>query len=69
MADMGPSLRRDDMKKRNLHDLIGNFRIRGPGSSLPALIEGGFLKPDDDRVAATAAGRQRLNAGLAAVLS
>jgi len=26
------------------HHLIENFRIRGPGSSLPALIDGGFLR-------------------------
>jgi len=36
--------------------------------TLPALIEGGFLTSDQDRLAATAAGRQRLNAVLAALL-
>jgi hypothetical protein len=36
---------------------------------LPPLIDGGFLLLDDDRLAATAAGRQRLNAVLAALLA
>jgi putative oxygen-independent coproporphyrinogen III oxidase len=37
--------------------------------SLPRLVEGGFLTLDADRLAATAAGRQRLNAVLGALLS
>jgi len=36
--------------------------------TLPLLVEGGFLILDDDRLAATAAGRQRLNAVLGALL-
>ena len=36
--------------------------------TLPPLIEGGFLTLDRDRLAATPAGRQRLNAVLAALL-
>ena len=36
--------------------------------TLPRLVEGGFLSLDGDRLAATAAGRQRLNAVLAALL-
>jgi coproporphyrinogen III oxidase-like Fe-S oxidoreductase len=36
--------------------------------SLPSLIEGGFLVLDGQRLAATPAGRQRLNAVLAALL-
>ena len=39
------------------------------GTALPRLIEGGFLNLDDKRLAATAAGRQRLNAVLAALLA
>jgi oxygen-independent coproporphyrinogen-3 oxidase len=39
------------------------------GAVLPPLIDGGFLLLDDDRLAATAAGRQRLNAVLAALLA
>jgi oxygen-independent coproporphyrinogen-3 oxidase len=39
------------------------------GSNLAPLIEGGFVTLDPERLVATAAGRQRLNAVLAAVLS
>jgi hypothetical protein len=38
------------------------------GRSLPPLVEGGFLTLDAERLAATGAGRQRLNAVLAALL-
>jgi putative oxygen-independent coproporphyrinogen III oxidase len=38
------------------------------GDNLPPLIDGGFLTLDVERLAATAAGRQRLNAVLAALL-
>jgi oxygen-independent coproporphyrinogen-3 oxidase len=38
------------------------------GGSLAPLIEGGFLTLDEERLAATAAGRQRLNAVLTALL-
>ena len=38
------------------------------GRNLAPLVEGGFLTLDRDRLAATAAGRQRLNAVLAALL-
>ncbi len=38
------------------------------GGSLAPLLEGGFLTLDQERLAATAAGRQRLNAVLAALL-
>jgi putative oxygen-independent coproporphyrinogen III oxidase len=39
------------------------------GAVLPPLIDGGFVTLDADRLAATAAGRQRLNAVLAALLA
>jgi oxygen-independent coproporphyrinogen-3 oxidase len=39
------------------------------GSNLARLIEGGFLTLDPERLAATPAGRQRLNAVLSALLS
>ena len=39
------------------------------GRNLPPLIEGGFLTLDTERLAATPAGRQCLNAVLAALLS
>jgi coproporphyrinogen III oxidase-like Fe-S oxidoreductase len=38
------------------------------GDNLVPLVEGGFLTLDRDRLAATAAGRQRLNAVLATLL-
>jgi putative oxygen-independent coproporphyrinogen III oxidase len=38
------------------------------GTRLERLVEGGFLELDSERIAATAAGRQRLNAVLAALL-
>jgi oxygen-independent coproporphyrinogen-3 oxidase len=38
------------------------------GAALPRLVEGGFLRLDGARLAATAAGRQRLDAVLAALL-
>jgi len=38
------------------------------GDNLAPLVEGDFLALDSDRLAATAAGRQRLNAVLAALL-
>lgn len=38
------------------------------GRNLAPLVEGGFLTLDRDRLAATAAGRLRLNAVLAALL-
>jgi oxygen-independent coproporphyrinogen-3 oxidase len=40
-----------------------------PPAPLADLLAGGFLTLDDDRLAATAAGRQRLNAVLAALLA
>ena len=39
------------------------------GPKLARLIEGGFLILDDDRLAATDAGRQRLNAVLGALFA
>jgi putative oxygen-independent coproporphyrinogen III oxidase len=39
------------------------------GAALARLVDGGFLIVDDHRIAATAAGRQRLNAVLAALLA
>jgi putative oxygen-independent coproporphyrinogen III oxidase len=39
------------------------------GAALPRLVEGGFVTLDDQRLAATAEGRQRLNSVLAALLA
>ena len=45
------------------HDVEALF-----GDNLAPLVEGGFLTLDRDRLVATAVGRQRLNAVLAALL-
>jgi putative oxygen-independent coproporphyrinogen III oxidase len=56
-----PRARLETLAGREVEDLFG--------AALPPLIDGGFLLLDDDRLAATAAGRQRLNAVLAALLA
>jgi oxygen-independent coproporphyrinogen-3 oxidase len=56
-----PRARLEALAGREVEDLFG--------AALPPLIDGGFLLLDDDRLAATAAGRQRLNAVLAALLA
>jgi putative oxygen-independent coproporphyrinogen III oxidase len=56
-----PRARLEALAGRDAEDLFG--------AALPPLIEGGFVTLDDDRLAATAAGRQRLNAVLAALLA
>jgi putative oxygen-independent coproporphyrinogen III oxidase len=52
-----------------LEATVGRDVERLFGAALSRLIEGGFLTLDDQRLAATAAGRQRLNAVLAALLA
>jgi oxygen-independent coproporphyrinogen-3 oxidase len=54
--------------RRRLEETAGQTIEIQFGGSLPPLIEGGFLTLDSERLAATAAGRQRLNAVLAALL-
>jgi putative oxygen-independent coproporphyrinogen III oxidase len=56
-----PRARLEALAGRDLEELFG--------AALPPLIEGGFLILDDDHLAASAAGRQRLNAVLAALLA
>jgi putative oxygen-independent coproporphyrinogen III oxidase len=51
--------RLEDLADRPIEDLFG--------AALPRLVDGGFLSLDSKRLAATAAGRQRLNAVLAAL--
>jgi oxygen-independent coproporphyrinogen-3 oxidase len=51
-----------------LEAIVGESIETRFSTTLPALVEGGFLTLDRDRLAATAAGRQRLNAVLAALL-
>lgn len=54
--------------RRRLEALIGERVETQFGHALPALIEGGFLDLDTAHLAATAAGRQRLDAVLRALL-
>jgi putative oxygen-independent coproporphyrinogen III oxidase len=67
MVMMGLRLEEGIMRHR-LEETAGQMIEILFGSSLPPLIEGGFLTLGSERLAATAAGRQRLNAVLAALL-
>ena len=53
--------RLEALAERSVEDLFG--------PALSRLVDGGFLTLDEDRLVATAAGRQRLNAVLAALLA
>jgi coproporphyrinogen III oxidase-like Fe-S oxidoreductase len=55
-----PRARLEALAERDVEELF---------AALPRLVAGGFVTLDGDRLAATAAGRQRLNAVLAALLS
>ena len=54
-------LRLEALAQRSIEDLFG--------PALSRLAEGGFVMLNDERLVATAAGRQRLNAVLAALLA
>ncbi len=56
-----PRPRLETLADRTVEDLFG--------PALSRLVEGGFVTLDDERLVATAAGRQRLNAVLAALLA
>ena len=58
----------EGVSRRRLEALAGRDVERLFGARLPRLVAGGFLTLDGDRLAATAAGRQRLNAVLGALL-
>jgi oxygen-independent coproporphyrinogen-3 oxidase len=58
----------EGVPRRRLEGLAGKSVEKLFGSRLLALIDGGFLTIDDERVATTSSGRQRLNAVLAALL-
>ena len=58
----------EGIARRRLEQIAGQSVETRFARTLPALIEGGFLTLDRDRLAATAAGRQRLNAVLAALI-
>src|SRR5260370_11254178 len=58
----------EGVSRKPLEETAGQDVERLFRRSLATLIEGGFLTLDAERLAATAAGRQRLNAVLAALL-
>jgi putative oxygen-independent coproporphyrinogen III oxidase len=59
----------EGVSRRRLEAVSGRAVEELFAARLPRLVEGGFLTLDTDRLAATAAGRQRLNALLAALLA
>jgi oxygen-independent coproporphyrinogen-3 oxidase len=58
----------EGVSRKRLEETAGQDVERRFGRNLATLIEGGFLTLDGARLVATAAGRQRLNAVLAALL-
>ena len=58
----------EGVARGRLEQLAGIDALTGFAHTLPPLVEGGFLTLDCDRLTATSAGRQRLNAVLAALL-
>jgi len=58
----------EGVSRARLERLAGRDAETLFGTGLPLLIDGGFLTLDAQRIAATTAGRQRLNAVLAALL-
>jgi oxygen-independent coproporphyrinogen-3 oxidase len=61
LAEGIPRVRLEALAERSIEDLFG--------PALAHLVEGGFVTLDNERLVATAAGRQRLNAVLAALLA
>jgi putative oxygen-independent coproporphyrinogen III oxidase len=59
----------DGMPCSRFEALVGGDVEELFGAALPRLIDGGFVTLDTERLVATAAGRQRLNAVLAALLT
>jgi putative oxygen-independent coproporphyrinogen III oxidase len=59
----------EGVSRSRLEEMAGRSVDQLFGPALARLIEGGFLTLDDQRLAATAAGRQRLNAVLAALIA
>ncbi len=59
----------EGVARQRLESLAGQTVESLFARTLPRLLEGGFLALDSDRLAATPAGRQRLNAVLAALLA
>ena len=59
----------EGVSRRRLDVLAGQDAEAIFGDKLPRLVDGGFLTLDAERITATEAGRQRLNAVLAALLA
>ena len=59
----------EGVARRRLETLAGRTVDELFAGVLPRLVDGGFLTLDGERLAATAAGRQRLNAVLGALLA
>ena len=59
----------EGVTRRRLETLAGRTVEELFAAVLPRLLDGGFLTLDDERLAATASGRQRLNAVLGALLN
>jgi putative oxygen-independent coproporphyrinogen III oxidase len=59
----------EGVSRSRLEEMAGRSADQLFGPALARLVEGGFLTLDDQRLAATAAGRQRLNAVLAALIA
>jgi oxygen-independent coproporphyrinogen-3 oxidase len=59
----------EGVARQRLEALAGRAVDQLFAGALPRLVDGGFLTIDNDRLAATAAGRQRLNAVLAVLLA
>ena len=58
----------EGIRRARLEGVAGRGVEECFGDALPRLVEGGFLMLDAERLVATAAGRQRLNAVLARLL-
>jgi oxygen-independent coproporphyrinogen-3 oxidase len=59
----------EGVSRSRLEEMAGRSVDQLFGPALARLVEGGFLTLNDQRLAATAAGRQRLNAVLAALIA
>jgi oxygen-independent coproporphyrinogen-3 oxidase len=59
----------EGVSRQRLETLAGRAVEELFADALPNLVEGGFLTLDAERLAATAAGRQRLNAVLGTLLT
>jgi oxygen-independent coproporphyrinogen-3 oxidase len=59
----------EGISRSRLEEMAGCTVDKLFGARLDRLVDGGFLTLDDQRLGATAAGRQRLNAVLAALLA